>query len=91
MADQIWETVKIKEPIGIWAEHTIQNELEGTKRNKAVCKIFAKRMQERGYNCTWSQLCMKIKNLVAKYQKIRDDNKQINWQFIYYGALHTTI
>ena len=67
MANQIWETAETKELIGIWAEDTIQNELVGAKRNKAVCKILVKWMQEHGYDCTWSQFCMKIKNLEAKY------------------------
>lgn len=36
MAGRIWETAETKELIAIWAENSIQNELEGAKRNKAV-------------------------------------------------------
>jgi len=94
MAGPIWETAETKMLIAIWAEDAIQAELEGAKRNKAVYERLAKRMQDSGYDRTWSQCRVKMKNLVSKYRKIRDGSNQIGnkrQEFIHYSALHTVM
>jgi len=78
--------------IAIWAEDAIQAKLEGAKRNKAVYERLAKCMQNNGYDHTWSQCCVKMKNLVSKYHKIRDGKNQTGnkrQEFIHYSTLHT--
>ena len=94
MAGRIWETAETKMLIAIWAEDTIQAELEGAKQNKAVYERLAKRMQDSGYDRTWSQCHVNMKNLVSKYCKIRDGNNQTGnkrQEFIHYSALHAVM
>ena len=75
MAGCLWETVETKTLINLWAKGAVQSELQGAKRNKDIYQMLAQRMEELGYHRTWSQCRVKIKNLVAKYRKIRDENK----------------
>lgn len=94
MAGRFWETAEIKAFIDLWAEDSIQSELEGAKRNRAVYQMLARRMEELGYHRTWSQCCVKIKNLVAKYRKIRDGNNITGngrQEFVFYNALDSIL
>ena len=51
-------------------------------------------MEELGYHRTWSQCRVKIKNLVAKYRKIRDGNNitgNNRQDFVFYNALDSVL
>ena len=56
--------------------------------------MLAKRMEELGYHRTWSQCRVKIKNLVAKYRKIKDKNRitgNNRQDFVFYTALDSVL
>ena len=88
MADRFWETEETK------ALNSIQSELKGAKRNRAIYQMLARQMEELGYHCTWSQFHVKIRNLVAKYRKIRDGNNitgNSRQEFVFYNALDSIL
>ena len=94
MAGRFWETVKTKALIDLWAEDSIQSELEGAKRNRAVYQMLASGMEELGYHRMWSQCRVKIKNLVAKYRKSRDGNNitgKGRQEFVFYNVLDSIL
>ena len=67
------ETLKLLE---LWGEDSIQAELEGCKRNKAVYEKIARDMVAAGYDRNAVQCRDKIKKLRAEYRKIKDNNNQ---------------
>ena len=67
------ETFKL---IEIWGDETIQEQLEGCKRNKDVYEKISKFMFEAGYDRTGTQCREKIKKLKVDYRKVKDKNKQ---------------
>lgn len=62
--------------IEIWGDETIQEQLEGFKRNKDVYKKISKFMCKVGYDRTGTQCREKIKKLKVDYHKVKDKNKQ---------------
>ena len=60
----------------LWGEDSIQAELEGCKRNKAVYEKIARDMVAAGYDRNAVQCRDKMKKLRAEYRKIKDKNKQ---------------
>uniref|UniRef100_A0A3Q2YRR0 Myb/SANT-like DNA-binding domain-containing protein n=1 Tax=Hippocampus comes TaxID=109280 RepID=A0A3Q2YRR0_HIPCM len=62
--------------IKIWADGTIQAQLEGSRRNKAVFQKIGEKMQSKGFHRTGDQCRQKIKGLRQEYKKITDNNKK---------------
>jgi len=62
--------------IEIWGNETIQEQLEGCKRNREVNEKISKLMSEAGYDRTGIQCCEKIKKLKVDYRKVKDKNNQ---------------
>ena len=60
--------------LALWLNASVQKELEGAKRNKAVFVRIAKEMNEVGYEQTWQQSRVKAKNIVSNYVKITGSN-----------------
>ena len=52
----------------------IQEELDGSVRNKNIYKKISKEMEEMGYSRDWEQCKSKIKNLKVEYRAVKDNN-----------------
>ncbi|XP_062523879.1 myb/SANT-like DNA-binding domain-containing protein 7 [Corticium candelabrum] len=62
--------------IDLWGEESVQVQIEGCARNKAVYAKLAARMQEEGYNRSGTQCREKIKKLKTDYRKVKDNNNE---------------
>ena len=76
MAGYLWSHEETKVLLGLWGDASVQKALEGAKRNKTVFLKIAKQMNEMGYERTWQQCRVKVKNIISKYRKIRDSNRR---------------
>ena len=71
-----WSDKEMFKLIEIWGDATVQEQLEGCKKNHEVYEKIAKLMCEEGYDRTWIQCRDKIKKLKVDYRRVRDKNKQ---------------
>ena len=69
-----WSDDEVKALIAIWGERKIQEELDGSVRNRTVYVNFAKKMNDLGYDRDWQQCKVKIKNLKKSYREVKDHN-----------------
>ena len=65
-----WTHAETKALIDIWGEQNVQQQLDSVRRNKDVYEKVAKEMTELGYNKTWKQCRVKVKNLTQRYRKV---------------------
>ena len=65
-----WDYAETKDLLGVWGDADVQSQLDGIVRNKAIYQKVAAAMAELGYNRTWQQCRVKVKNLVQRYKKV---------------------
>ena len=56
MAGCLWSQEETKALLGLWGDASVQKELEGAKRNKAVFVRIASEMNEMGYQRTLDEV-----------------------------------
>uniref|UniRef100_A0A673TC03 Myb/SANT-like DNA-binding domain-containing protein n=1 Tax=Suricata suricatta TaxID=37032 RepID=A0A673TC03_SURSU len=66
-----WTVPEIRALIGIWSDISIQQQLEGTVRNKRIFEQIAAKLQECGIERDWKQCRTKYKNLKHEYKIVR--------------------
>ena len=59
----VWSKTEIKTLINVWGDREILSKLDGTCRNSPVYREIAKRLGEKGYERSVTQIKNKIKNL----------------------------
>ena len=70
----LWSDTKITALISIWGDAHIQEQLDGTTRNRSIYKRISKKLHENGIEQDWQPCKAKIKNLKQDYKKIKDHN-----------------
>ena len=69
--------IRKSEPLFLkWSEEKIQEELEGSTRNKQIYAKIAAGMKKQGYIRDWKHCRDKIKNLKTQYKKTKDCSKK---------------
>ena len=58
--------------MAIWREQNVRENLDGVSRDKTIFKKIAGTTKERGYDFDYKQCHTKVKNLKAKYNKVKD-------------------
>ena len=71
-----WSDKEIRALISEWSEEKIQEELEGSTRNKQIYAKIAAGMKKQGYIRDWKHCRDKIKNLKTQYKKTKDCSKK---------------
>ncbi|XP_045329906.1 multifunctional protein ADE2 isoform X2 [Leopardus geoffroyi] len=66
-----WTVPEIRALIGIWSDMRIQQQLEGTVRNKRIFEQIAAKLQKFGIERDWKQCRTKYKNLKHEYKIVR--------------------
>ncbi|KAM9237580.1 bifunctional phosphoribosylaminoimidazole carboxylase/phosphoribosylaminoimidazole succinocarboxamide synthetase [Dugong dugon] len=66
-----WTVPEVKALIGIWSDKSIQQQLEGTVRNKTIFEQIAAKLQKSGIERDWKQCRTKYKNLKHEYKIVR--------------------
>ncbi|XP_058154042.1 bifunctional phosphoribosylaminoimidazole carboxylase/phosphoribosylaminoimidazole succinocarboxamide synthetase isoform X2 [Dasypus novemcinctus] len=66
-----WTVPEVRALIGIWADKSIQQQLEGTVRNKRIFEQIAAKLQKFGIERDWKQCRTKYKNLKHEYKIVR--------------------
>lgn len=85
-ASSNWTDSQVFKLIGVWGDEDIQEQLEGSKRNKHVYKSMAETLCVYGIEKTGEQCRTKVKKLRQEYKKIKDDHKETGnerkkWKF----------
>jgi hypothetical protein len=71
-----WSDNEVKSLITEWSEEKIQEELEGSTRNKDIFVKIAAGLKKQGYARDWKHCRDKIKNLKTEYKKTKDRSKK---------------
>uniref|UniRef100_A0A8C6G2X7 Myb/SANT-like DNA-binding domain-containing protein n=1 Tax=Moschus moschiferus TaxID=68415 RepID=A0A8C6G2X7_MOSMO len=66
-----WTVPEVRALIGIWSDQGIQQQLEGTMRNKRIFEQIAAELQKLGIERDWKQCRTKYKNLKHEYKIVR--------------------
>ncbi|XP_077659575.1 bifunctional phosphoribosylaminoimidazole carboxylase/phosphoribosylaminoimidazole succinocarboxamide synthetase isoform X2 [Urocitellus parryii] len=66
-----WTMPEVRALIGIWSDKSIQQQLEGTVRNKRIFELIAAKLQKSGIERDWKQCRTKYKNLKHEYKIVR--------------------
>ncbi|KAF5926879.1 hypothetical protein HPG69_001510, partial [Diceros bicornis minor] len=66
-----WTVPEVRALIGIWSDKSIQQQLEGTVRNKRIFEQIAATLQKLGIERDWKQCRTKYKNLKHEYKIVR--------------------
>ncbi|KAG3276584.1 hypothetical protein H1C71_037213 [Ictidomys tridecemlineatus] len=66
-----WTMPEVRALIGIWSDKSIQQQLEGTVRNKRIFELIASKLQKSGIERDWKQCRTKYKNLKHEYKIVR--------------------
>ena len=69
-----WTDAEVFKLIELWKEEGIQEQLEGSKRNKHVYEKLATQLTKAGFKKTGEQCRCKVKKLCQDYKKIKDNN-----------------
>ena len=71
-----WTEAKMKALLSIWGSERIQSELDGVVRNKNIYERISNQLSKSGVSRNWKQCRDCVKNLLAKYRKIKDNNRE---------------
>ncbi|XP_066041876.1 bifunctional phosphoribosylaminoimidazole carboxylase/phosphoribosylaminoimidazole succinocarboxamide synthetase isoform X1 [Chamaea fasciata] len=66
-----WTVNEVRALIRIWSDKNIQQQLEGTVRNKKIFEQVAARLQKFGIDRDWKQCRTKYKNLKHEYKSVK--------------------
>ena len=69
-----WTDAEVFKLIELWKEEGIQEQLEGSKRNKHVYEKLATQVSKAGFKKTGEQCRCKVKKICQEYKKIKDNN-----------------
>nr|XP_006113562.1 trihelix transcription factor PTL isoform X1 [Pelodiscus sinensis] len=67
-----WTVNEVRALIHIWSDKNIQQQLEGTVRNKRIFEQVAARLQKFGIERDWKQCRTKYKNLKHEYKSVKN-------------------
>ena len=76
MAGSAWSVEETRVLLNLWGDDRVQRPLEGAVPNKAVFETIQRALVNLGYQRTWIQCRVKVKNLIATYRKIKDNNNR---------------
>lgn len=81
-----WTDAEVFKLIAQWGEKGIQEQLEGSKRNKHVYARLSSELVKQGIVKSGEQCRSKVKKLRQEDKKIKDDHRQTgkgrtNWKF----------
>ena len=71
-----WTESETKALIRIWGGEVVQPKLDGVVRNRNIYETISQELSKVGINRSWKQCHDRIKNLLAKYHKTKDNNHQ---------------
>ena len=71
-----WTESETKALISIWGSGEVQEKLDGVIRNRNVYETISQELSKVSINRNWKQCRDRIKNLLAKYRKTKDNNRQ---------------
>lgn len=71
-----WTDNQVSRLIQVWGDENVQEQLEGSKRNKHVYDSVAEELRIYGIEKTGEQCRCKMKKLRQEYKKVKDKNKE---------------
>ena len=83
----VWKDADVHIFLKIWGKESIQEQLEGSKRNQHIYERIAKEMKKIDSVKTADQCRAKMKKLKLDYKKVKSKHGQtresrINWKFL---------
>lgn len=89
-----WTDTEVLKLIDLWKEEGIQEQLEGSTRNRHVYEKLATQLTKAGFQKTGEQCRCKVKKLRQEYKKVKDNNGltgkgRMIWK--YYDAMNEVL
>lgn len=80
-----WSDPEVVELLQLWANDSVQMELESCLRNQHVFNRIAEVLRDKGIHRSGDQCREKIKKMKLEYRRIKDNNKTLRggrtWKF----------
>ena len=76
MAGSFWSFVETTALLNLWGDISVQRQLDSARRNRPIFQRLQQDLAALGFNRTWQQCRVKIKNRTATYRKLRDSNRR---------------
>ena len=76
MAGSFWSFAETTALLNLWGDISVQRQLDSARRNRLIFQRLQQDLAALGFNRTWQQCRVKIKNLTATYRKLRDSNRR---------------
>ena len=81
--------------LGIWSDESVQQKLNEASKKKPIYNAIAKKLNEMGYTKTGERCKTKIKNLLARYRKVKDNNRtsgsRTDTSFAFFDEIDTVL
>lgn len=71
-----WTDNETRALLQVWSEESVQRKLNTVSKKKPIYDAIARKLGEMGYTKTGEQCKTKIKNLLARYRKVKDGNRK---------------
>ena len=95
MAGIGWSSDETQALIEIWSDEQVQAKLRKNGKTKPIFEKIAEKLRQLGYNKSATQCHTKIKNLIARYRKVKDNNRKSgsegNTSFIYFDDIDSVL
>ena len=89
-----WTEVETKALLRVWGSKQIQSQLDGVVRNKNIYERISNQLKKNDVSRNWKQCRDCMKNLLAKYRKVKDNNRQTGnnrWNCPFYKEIDPTV
>ena len=95
MAGTGWTEGETQALLHVWSDQAVQLKLKAVSKNRTIYEAIARSLTEMGYEKTGGQCKTKIKNLTAKYRRVKDGNRKsgnsLDSSFVYFEEMDAVL
>ena len=75
---EYWTETETKPLLSIWGSKQTQNDLDSVVRNRNIYERISNQLNKSGVSRNWKQCRDRVKNLLVKYRKVKDNRQTRN-------------
>ena len=95
MAGTGWTEGETQALLHVWSDQAVQLKLKAVSKNRTIYEAIARSLTDMGYEKTGGQCKTKIKNLTAKYGRVKDGNRNsgnsLDSSFVYFEEMDAVL
>ena len=96
MAGTVWTEGETQALLHVWSDQSVQLKLKAVSKNRTIYEAIARSLTDMGYRKRREGQCKtKIKNLTAKYRRVKDGNRKsgnsLDSSFVYFEEMNAVL